>query len=77
MQISETVEVVQAAGAGNANTKQAKGWKLLAVTSPATGRAMEKHSSGISWASGPRRPSKNHKNRVRGGPRRWRGRPKR
>jgi len=39
MQMHEAVEVVQVAGAGNANTKLAEGWKLLAVTSAGNGQA--------------------------------------
>lgn len=31
MQMSEVVEVTQVYGAGNANTKLAEGWQLLAV----------------------------------------------
>lgn len=37
MQMSEAVEVVQVAGAGNANNKLAEGWKLLAITSAGNG----------------------------------------
>lgn len=38
MQMHEVGEVVQVAGAGNANTKLAEGWKLLAVTSAGNGQ---------------------------------------
>ena len=43
MQMSEAVEVIQVAGAGNANIKLAEGWRLLAVVPgnvAATGHAI-------------------------------------
>jgi hypothetical protein len=43
MQMSDTVEVVQVAGAQNANAKLGEGWKLLAVvpgTAPASGASI-------------------------------------
>ncbi|WP_434987468.1 hypothetical protein [Pseudomonas protegens] len=38
MQMSDVVEVVQVAGAANANKKLAEGWKLLAVTGAGNGQ---------------------------------------
>jgi hypothetical protein len=37
MHMSEAAEVVQVAGAGNANKKLSEGWTLLAVTSGSNG----------------------------------------
>ena len=49
MQMSEVVEVTQVYGAGNANTKMAEGWKLLAVV---PGKAHGVENTGVIFVLG-------------------------